>query len=587
MHYHEGKMAAPISVPTRPVELNDRDRDERQAHTADYLYQLFFFELYDGLTNPTPKPISNVNFKSSEFIEQVISLAANTARDVATGRLQLSFSTPYYAARQIARITDRNYSDPIYSQYSGFKEALRRIAIDLHILKQPLGKFGAVSDDELRIARASEHWVEELWLQEQVARSMQVLSSEQAAASVAKEIAYLDTHITPFNERGEKWILLSRFAALYALPDIPNLIGRAVNCALGYGWHKDLWMIDVLEAIADVHRNGAANGLPMLRQVVPIVDKITHFTDGDETDHVRSSLIEIVAKVSPLRMPSLYEHHVQSDEFRYAEEALAEHLKMANPESEVTLSLARTFVDYRDISTLSQLAARSSKMGALLADQVSFLGGMPPKPMEYGQDTSDFGRKGEPPDVTKFRPAAFSKLVARIDKSLGYERHGEVLRNWLLHWEKKGKGAEALKSVKDYFDKEDRTYTAERVLDDAFLVSTRVEGKKSAYPWLVMAHIHRNGWQSYWTSETEIETRLRYAANFYQSNWKKFISDTSVPQKYWRRGGHGFVMGVKYLVRFLLMVGQNKQAVDFTRSCIKLVREEVSDQPIPATPWFN
>ena len=51
----------------------------------------------------------------------------------------------------------------------------------------------------------------------------------------------------------------------------------------------------------------------MSAKLVPIVERITEFTDGDETDHVRSALIEAVARISPVRLPDLYEHHVVED----------------------------------------------------------------------------------------------------------------------------------------------------------------------------------------------------------------------------------------------------------------------------------
>ena len=117
-------------------------------------------------------------------------------------------------------------------------------------------------------------------------------------------------------------------------------------------------------------------------------------------------------------------------------------------------------------------------------------------------------------------------------------------------------------------------------------MSLEVEGKKAAYPWLVTAHIHRNGWQMYWTSGEEVLQRLGWATKHYESKWAEFIWDTSKPAQYWQRRGYGFTIGTKYLVHFLLLVGQKELAVRFTESCVRIVTAEVSDQPIPECPWF-
>ena len=89
------------------------------------------------------------------------------------------------------------------------------------------------------------------------------------------------------------------------------------------------------------------------------------------------------------------------------------------------------------------------------------------------------------------------------------------------------KGAEALKSIEKFFTETERTFAAEGILDEAFLVSLAVQGKKAAYKWLVRAHIVRHGWQSYWTSSKEINRRLEWAAKYYKDKWRDFIADTS------------------------------------------------------------
>jgi len=82
-------------------------------------------------------------------------------------------------------------------------------------------------------------------------------------------------------------------------------------------------------------------------------------------------------------------------------------------------------------------------------------------------------------------------------------------------------------------------------------------------------------------------TRLRLAAQYYSDRWEQYIKDTSVPALYYRRRGSSFVLGHKYLVRFLMLVGEDELADRITDSFVETLVEEVREQPIPEASWFH
>jgi hypothetical protein len=203
LQYHKVQTKALVRPVTRPAQLSDPDPTYRRNFVVErYLFDLFFWELSDSLQNPgAPK---STNPSSADFIDGAIGLIIDAARDIASGRSQLLFSTVYFAARAIPPVDTWDHNNPAVSQYFGFMHALRRIAVDIHLIKQPAGKFSPLSDADLAVARSSQHWVEELWLDEQLERNIPIQSSIQASTSIAAEIKYLDEHVTPFNERVEK-----------------------------------------------------------------------------------------------------------------------------------------------------------------------------------------------------------------------------------------------------------------------------------------------------------------------------------------------------------------------------------------------
>ena len=158
---------------------------------------------------------------------------------------------------------------------------------------------------------------------------------------------------------------------------------------------------------------------------------------------------------------------------------------------------------------------------------------------------------------------------------------------WLNHWKKQGKASHVLHSIYSYFATRESTYDAETILNEAFLVSLDVQGKEAAYPWLVKSHINRHGWQSYFASEAEIMTRIKLAAQHYPERWLQYIKDTSVPKPFYQGRDSSFVLGYKYLVRFLMLVDQAELADKITNAFVSSLVEEVREQPIPEVPWFH
>ena len=136
--------------------------------------------------------------------------------------------------------------------------------------------------------------------------------------------------------------------------------------------------MEVLDAVVELSAKDPAVTRTRLDTLVPIIEVITEFTDGDETNHVRSELIEVVAKIAPERLPSLYEHHLSADDHAYADECLIELAKVMDLGSPEGAALGRTFLDERTLGVIEDRAVNEPAARALLAGQNAFLG-RPPK----------------------------------------------------------------------------------------------------------------------------------------------------------------------------------------------------------------
>ena len=593
MHYHQVKTSAPIAVPNVPKDIVREYYDSYGYEDLKRFFCDFFFHsLANDLRNVKVKSLRPTGERpgSSGWIDNPLDLLEKLAQDIKTGRTRLSFSAPYSEAEALKPVA-RSFSEASFSQYQSFRNALLQIAINLHCINHPVGETRFIETRELNAVRSSVYWDEEAWISFQVENQFPVLGPEEARLTLESAVGKQNSTVTRFDERADKWIELAGFALLYNLQNSRQIVLRAANCVIGYGWRKDLWLEQVLDSVAAVHDAGAKDGFEWLKTLVPIVERVTEFTDGEETGYIRSEFIDIVAKVRPDRLPSLYSRHIANDEFGCADQALSAFCKLIDFTNPASMALGHTFVEIQNISDLRSLrVSGNTSAGRLEEDQVRFLGGlrMLPDRAPTPNNHEDLAWRGTPPDVSKIKPSQFSVLIEKISgPSLGYKHRDKTLKQWLNHWIDEDKGIDAINSIRSYFSEEENPHEAESLLDDVFQASLALEGKRKAYEWLIRAHIHRHGWNNWYASKQEVLRRLGWAAEHYPERWADFIRDTSEPSPYWLRRGRDFAIGTEYLVNFFLLVNQKEEAVEFVDECVRVVTGEVSDQPIGECPWFN
>ena len=580
-------------APPVPTDLiRERYSYGENTDVASFFYDAFWIALYVGFCaqgNDYSMIHPSLSGEDLGWLPQGLAKLEETAKDIAEGRLAPTFSVVYTKAGDVEPVQWGSDNQREYEQYRAFTQALRRIAVDLHFLSLSDPDNTKVSATELSIARQSDHWSDEMWLTRNVSDRIPLLDKNGAEALLTDQRKVLSAKVTEFSERAERWTQLANLGLLYEDGRQAEFLAHAAECLVGYGWRKDLGAMDVLDAVVELGAKDPAVTRARIDRLVPIIDVITEFTDGDETNYVRSELIKVIAKVAPERLPSLYAHHLSTDDYSYADECLIDLAKVMDLASSEGAALARTFLDDRTLGILEDRAVNEPAARTLLAGQNTFLG----RPLKAGgrskETEKDLSEREK--EAAKFDPTSFNyedfPAVAKAAAEVHYRSRKEFVAKWLHHWRVQGKTSCALRSVLAYFETSETTHDVEEILDEAFLVSLAVEGKAIAYKWLVKAHIYRHGWQSNWTSETEVMTRITLAAKYYPDRWRQYIKDTSVPAPLYRRRRDGLVLGYKYLVRFLVLVGQIGLADKITTAFVDSLVEEVREQPIPETPWFR
>ena len=302
---------------------------------TSFFYEAFWTTLYLGFHAKGNYSMIHLEFGESDpgWLPLGLAKIEESARDIAEGRLAPTFSAVYAEAVDLDPVQWGPAPEKGYRQYRAFNEALQRIAVDLHFLGLSDSGNTKVPASELSVVRQSAHWSDKLWVIRNVGNRIPLLDKEGAAALLTDEVKDLLSNVTEFNERSERWTQLAGLALIYKDGRQAEFLAHAAECLVGYGWRKDLGAMDVLDAVVELNAKDPAVTQTRLETLVPIIEVITEYTDGDETNHVRSELIEVMAKVAPERLPSLYKHHLSADDYSYADECLIELAKVMDLES--------------------------------------------------------------------------------------------------------------------------------------------------------------------------------------------------------------------------------------------------------------
>ncbi len=524
------------------------------------------------------------------WLELAVSVLQQLALDIADGNVQPTFAAAFEAADGLEKVLWGPAPERDHRQYQAFSSALRSIAFDLHCLGTPTSADGLISQSNFTAARRSHHWVDELWIELNIGKGRPLVETEAIAELLSDRAKHLESHVVEFSERGERWCQLAELAYLHGDARSQDFLRHAAECLVGYGYRKDPYASDLLDAMSELARHRPAKNEERLRILAPLIDQITEFTDGYEAGHTRTDFIELVARLAPGKLASLYSRFVDEDEHFYADHCLTEFVRHGDLSQTETAAVIATILDIRTLRILEERAAVDPLAKALLEQQIRFLGGIPATRKEQQRNSFDQPTpaqlSAESIDVASIPADKIDKLLAATE-AVNYDRRNAFIAKWISYWRKAGQGAKVINAVKAIADRDPRPLGADALLDHVFDLSLAVQGKTTAFPWLVRAHIARHGWQSFYASEKEVLARLGKAAMHYKSEWKRFIIDTSEPATFYKQRGYSFVLGHKYLVRFLVMVGEIDLADRIVDSFIATFVEEVREQPIPEAKWLS
>lgn len=472
------------------------------------------------------------------------------------------------------------------SSITGMRLALQDIAVDLCLLGTGVLGEPKIDRRDLRSASASLHWSMEAWLEAFCDRPVPLHSTEAAETFLELIATSMEGRVVEFNERATIATKAARFALEHGLFDRCRLeLRKAADCLLAYGYHKDVFVFEVLDALRLIADKGDREARETFLSLAKEIEAITEYTDGDETRHARSRLHKGIAELFPERVPALYAALIAAQEWYRAEELINIWTGKIPPDSQTGRMVLETLIPPGEFNAAWE-AAGTMTDGTSIREKVGRLAGRDGLLPDDSDATSSAASEEPPkmPEATRFEPGCLADFI-RSAREESFLIGARAVSHWLTYWDSKGRHAEALADLHRAAGDRGLRYDVAEALDTVFEISRTREGRSKAFPWLVRAMVENRGWFTWWSSEERFQERVRAVARDYPEKWREFVIETSRGEPLGRLEDNGIVVGLSRLVYFLVEVSESELAKQCAMEMVEIFRDELSQQPLTAPEW--
>jgi hypothetical protein len=575
------------ALPNAPIEW--KDNAQFDAGFGSLLIHSFFSSLalhFLPSASVCILPPSNLHGNPQLLkFQSAMERAGEAAAILLKSQGRLDYEFVFEQTKHVPILSGRDYES--VERYQGVKRALHQIAIRLQVFCMAQGATGLISPQSIARAKECKHFSVGRLMADVADIHIQLLQPELLKELVASEIAGVKAANQEIGETIEALMELAQLCLLQrSRGDVREICQKIWELVLGYGKHKDTSILELLNAIEHMALADKEFATEQVLSVAGVIEKVTTFTDGDETNSVHRYAAEALREASPPFLAKKYSYHLERGEWYEAQETIREALKNINHESPFTAALACTGLTENEMPKSWRASEGGEAVHPIYQASLDFLGidVTIEKPDTYTSPES----KPFEADFKKYRPSDFENLLRDMRDS-GHYFERESLRSWYQYWAQ-ADHSNLVNSLHKYLG-QDNDYDAEvrYVLDQLFDSTLSLFGRDRAFHIVVLAQVENGGWSSWGMTESRdaSRARLRKVAEMYPERALEFVAESCTRQdKMFREMVEpSYTIPGVNLIYFLVHAKHVDLAKSYLARMVASLKDETKMFSLPRPEW--
>ena len=442
---------------------------------------------------------------------------------------------------------------------------------------------------DLRAALGSGFAPRRLLMERYFHRRRVIFDDDAIAVMLGEEEQALGATIEEFPERAKQFALMANIATMHGMRAVGKTYvrGAAANL-LAYSHRKDMLLFRLLDAIRACYQSddlGKNQSRSWLFRLAPMIGGVLEFTDGDETRHLINELGDALAEMQSELLPSYYDYLCDERHYGFAAGVIRTVLAEVDLTDPFTKALAETATDAESLVALKRRADSGDHDASDCFERARTFFGEPYVDKSGSGGSSEVAAPQEETVSAASAPPGALDDFLKESRSVGDWRGRNAIL-WLDYWDGVGRGRDALAAMEVAIDRGATFDTFSGVLDRVAALALKYNGKAAAYPWLVKAQVHSNGWAAYFTDTKAAKERLELVVHLFPEKWFEFIRDSvfNALAAGWRSSA---VWGeFLTLVEFCIAAKQLPLARGITESTLTFAESLCSPVQLPKPAWI-
>ncbi len=349
-------------------------------------------------------------------------------------------------------------------------------------------------------------------------------------------------------------------------------LAKGADNILGYGYHKDVYLFGVLEAIEICTEAGTDRKRTdeWVGRVIPLVDSAGEYTDGDETNHLPVELADLLAKQNPGLLRKYYYWTAGQELFYRGKDLFRSLLISLSFTDDIEIALAATALEKDSLALLKSTAKKNEGAKMALESIQSYLGETNYPEEERGEryllDKTDI-------DYSAIDP---NHLLEHLNGDFEHRyAWNQYLAGWLGYWLEHAHKRDIYEVFEMIAEKFGTQSMFGEVLDTIYPVIYEFN-PALAFELLCTAQTNDHGWSQYYTDKEKAESRWRFVKQKYPNRYVEFFQKSAgrfVPNP---RG-----------VEYFLLFDDSERAETITEASVGFAETLMADLSLPIPIWFK